>query len=78
MTPANFARSLRAFCKRTPFVPFWVELVSGERFIVSHPEALSLRGETAMFTDSSGQHKLFDATSVCQLFDHAPESLEVF
>jgi hypothetical protein len=71
MTPANFERALRAFVQRTPFQPFRVELLSGDAFAVIHPEALSLRGETAMFTWPDGRHKLFDSHSVCQIFDPA-------
>jgi hypothetical protein len=69
MTTANFERARRAFCRRVPFAPFLVELVSGFEFTVTHPEAISLRGDVLMFTDPSARHRLFDSNSVCQLYD---------
>src|SRR5579875_2147228 len=39
-----FERSLRAFVRRAPFQPFTVELTSGTRFQVLHPEALAFNG----------------------------------
>ena len=47
MTSDHFDRTLRAFQWRTPFTPFIVELLSGDRFQVDHPEALVLRGGVA-------------------------------
>ena len=44
MFPENFSNALRAFARRAPFKPFVVELVSGERIVVEHPEALAFRG----------------------------------
>jgi hypothetical protein len=39
MLPEDFERSLRAFSRRVPFQPFTVELTSGVRIEVDHPEA---------------------------------------
>ena len=69
----NFVRALQAYCRRMPFQPFRVELVSRDAFMVVHPEALSLRGEVAIYTNRDGRHRLFDSQSVCQLSDSAPE-----
>jgi hypothetical protein len=69
MTPENFTRSLRAFALRVPFQPFLVELVSGDRFRVAHPEALALRGPVAIFIGPQAVVRLFDSASVCQLLD---------
>jgi hypothetical protein len=67
MEAAQFERSLRAFQRQTPFRPFTVALVNGDRFQVDHPEALVLRGGAAVFIDAGGVPTLFDHTSVSQL-----------
>ena len=69
MLPENFDRALRAFCRRTPFKPFTVELVNSARFQVDHPEALVFRGGGAVFISSAGEITLFDHESVSQLLD---------
>ena len=55
-----FERSLRAFVRRTPFVPFTVELTSGTRFQVLHPEALAFNGGLAVYIGTDGTPSLFD------------------
>jgi hypothetical protein len=67
MTTENFDRTLRAFQRRTPFKPFTVELVSGHRFQVDHPEALVFRGGIAVFVAANGTPTLFDHEGVSQL-----------
>ena len=67
MERANFERSLQAFVQRRPFKPFHVELASGARFTVDHPEALAHRGPVAVFIDAEGNYTLFDSTGVTQL-----------
>jgi hypothetical protein len=54
MTADNFDRTLRAFQRRAPFKAFTVELVSGDRFQVDHPEALVLRDGVAIFVARGG------------------------
>jgi hypothetical protein len=66
METGQFERSLRAFQRQTPFRPFAVALVNGDRFQVDHPEALVLRGGTAVFIAADGTPTLFDHTSVSQ------------
>jgi len=68
----NVVRSLRAFVRCVPFQPFLIELVSGDRFIIRHPEAARFRGEVIVFVDPQGLHRLFDSDSVCQLLEIAP------
>jgi len=68
MTSKHFERTLRAFQKRAPFRPFIVELVSGDRFQVDHPEALVLRDGVAVFIAAGGKPTLFDHDGVCQIF----------
>lgn len=67
MLPENFERTLRALARRTPFRPFTVELVSGSRIEIDHPEALVFRGGLAVFLSSTGVPTLFDHESVSQL-----------
>lgn len=76
MLPQNFERSLRAFVRRTPFRPFTVELVSGARIQVDHPEALVFRGGVAVFINPEGVPTIVDHESVSQwngIADHGPE-----
>lgn len=69
MTEANFHQSLLSFVRRKPFKPFAIELVSGDRFVVDHPEAVAHRGTVAVFIDPGGAYKLFGNTAVSQLCD---------
>ena len=66
-----FERSLRAFVRRAPFQPFTVELTSGARFQVLHPEALAFNGGLAVYIDPDGAPSLFDHESVSQLLGNA-------
>lgn len=67
MTPENFDRTLRAFQKRTPYLPFTVELVSGSSFQVPYPEALVFRDGVAIFVATGGYPVIFDHEGVNQI-----------
>ena len=67
MEAEPFERSLRAFQLRTPFRPFTVVLVNGDRFQVDLPEALVLRDGVAVFIAAGGVPTLFDHTRVSDL-----------
>lgn len=67
MTSDHFERTLRAFQKRAPFKVFTVELLSGQRFQVDHPEALVLRDGVAVFVAKGGFPVLFDHEGVSQV-----------
>ena len=72
-----FERSLRAFVRRVPFQPFTVELTSGTRFQVLHPEALAFNGGLAVYIGTDGTPSLFDHESVSQLVGNAdPQSTQ--
>ncbi len=45
MAPKQFERVLRGFVRRRPFRPFLIELFSGDRLRIAHPEAIELQGE---------------------------------
>ena len=66
-----FERNLRAFVRRTPFQPFTVEMISGTRFQVLHPEALAFNGGLAVYIGTDGTPSLFDHESVSQLVGNA-------
>ncbi|HLQ46324.1 MAG TPA: hypothetical protein VK137_16390, partial [Planctomycetaceae bacterium] len=50
--------------RRAPFRPFVVELLNGDRVEVDHPEALIVRGGTAIFDAADGTPTWFDHESV--------------
>jgi hypothetical protein len=62
----NFDNSLTAFISRTPFRPFTVALVNGDRFEVDHPRALVVRDGVAVFVGPGGVPVLFDHEGVSQ------------
>lgn len=66
MQADHFERALRAFQRRVPFQAFQVELISGMRFQVDHPEALVLRGGLAVFVTADGTPWIFDHEGVNQ------------
>ena len=67
MVAESFERSLRAFVRRVPFRPFTVELVSGDRIEVDHPEALVYRAGVAVYISPDGAPTLFDHEGVSQV-----------
>ena len=67
MESESFNRSLRALSQRVPFQVFTVELISGTRIAVEHPEALVYRAGTAVHFAPDGALTLFDHTGVAQL-----------
>jgi hypothetical protein len=67
MEAQSFARSLRALVRRTPFIPFTVEFVSGERIEVDHPEALAFRDGVALYVSPDHTPILFDNQGVSRL-----------
>ena len=59
-----FANTLRGFKHRTPFRPFTVVTVSGQRHEVDHPDALAIRGGVALFVGPGDVPVIFDYQSV--------------
>jgi len=80
MTHANFVAALNAFTSRRRFQPIVVELRTGVRLIVRHPEALTMRGQVAYYVRRNSSVRLFDASSVNQLcdlpFEEEPSPIE--
>ena len=69
MVAKTFAEALRAFSRRQPFKPFVVELVSGERIRVEHPEALAFRAGAAVYISPRGKFALFDHEGVAEVLE---------
>jgi hypothetical protein len=69
----NFERSLGAMVHRKPFRPFTVELVSGNRTKVDHPEAVVHRAGVAVYISPDGHPVLFDQEGVCQIIGEGAE-----
>jgi hypothetical protein len=67
MTSEHFQTAIRAFQKRAPFQAYLVELVSGDRIRVDHPEALVIRGGVAVFVSADGAPAIFDHEGVSQI-----------
>lgn len=67
MTTEHFQTTIRAFQRRSPFQPYLVELVSGDRVRVDHPEALVLRGGVAVYLSADGAPSIFDHEGVSQV-----------
>ena len=63
MTFKDFVRSLRALMSPRPFHPAMVEMVSGTVILVTHPEALILRGEVFVFTAPDDKRRVFESAS---------------
>lgn len=67
MKPEHFERVVQAFQKTAPFRPFAVELKSGTRIEVDHPEALIFRGGVAVYLSANGTPAMFDYDGVAQV-----------
>ena len=67
MDADSFDRTLNAFKRRTPFQPFTVSLVNGDRFEVDFPDALVVRDGVAIFVAAGGTPVIFDHEGVNSL-----------
>jgi hypothetical protein len=64
MYAVNFELTLVELSRQSPFRPFVVELVNGERIEVDHPEALAFRNMRAIFITKDGHAHYFDPEGV--------------
>jgi hypothetical protein len=69
MTTEELERALRVFITRRPFRPFFIDFMSGDRVLATHPEAVARFGVLFYFRDASRRSRLFAASSICQLLD---------
>jgi hypothetical protein len=67
METDNFDRTLSTFKRRSPFRPFRVVLVNGDRFEVDSPNALVVRDGVAIYIGPGGVPVIFDHEGVSQL-----------
>jgi hypothetical protein len=63
----TFDSTIRTFKHRTPFRPFTVSLVNGERLEVEHPDALAVRDGVGLFVGPGGIPAVFDHEGVAQV-----------
>lgn len=73
MQADNFDNTLKAFMSRSPFRPFTVALVNGDRFEVDHPGALLVRDGVAVYLAPGGIPVLFDHEGVSQVIGDLKE-----
>jgi hypothetical protein len=69
MNGDELEQALRAFTRRRRFRSFLVELTSGDRLHVRHPEAIDRYGELFYYRGPDHGNRLFSAAQVCQLLD---------
>ena len=67
MTAENFNKSLRTFQGRTPFRPYMVELTSGAKIVVYHPEALVYRSGVGVYFGPDGSLTILDHEGVSRV-----------
>jgi hypothetical protein len=67
MDRITFDNTLRAFKHRSPFRPFTIALVNGDRLEVDHPEALIVRDGVGLFAGPGGVPAVFDYQGVSQV-----------
>ena len=67
MNRDTFTETIRAFKHRTPFRPFTVAMVNGDRLEVDHPDALAVRDGLALFAAPGNIPVIFDHEGVSQV-----------
>jgi hypothetical protein len=74
MVAETFSEVLGVFQRRRPFRPYIVQLVSGERILVEHPEALAFRDGVGAFISPRGEITLLDHEGVESVMDMPAEA----
>jgi hypothetical protein len=64
MDRETFTGTVRAFKQRTPFQPFTIVTVAGQRYEVDHPEAIAVRDGLALFAGPGNIPVIFDHEGV--------------
>ena len=67
MDRETFDTTIQTFKHRTPFRPFTVAMVNGDRLEVDHPDALAVRDGVALFAAPGGVPHVFDYDGVTQV-----------
>ncbi len=68
MDRETFTETIRAFKHRTPFKPFTVATVTGNRYEVDYPDALAVREGLAIFVGPGRVPVFFDHEGVSEVF----------
>jgi len=63
----TFNGTIRTFKHRTPFRPFTVAMVNGDRFEVDHPDALAVRDGIVLFAAPGNIPVIFDNEGVSEV-----------
>ena len=63
----TFTETIRTFKHRTPFRPFTVVTVSGNRHEVDHADALAVNDGVALFAGPGGVPVIFDYEGVSEV-----------
>jgi hypothetical protein len=71
VTAQLFEIAIAAFQRRRPFLPFIIELNSGRRLRITHPEAIHTRRGLARYLSAGEQahNYVFDHHCVCLVTD---------
>ena len=69
----TFDSTLRAFKHRTPFRPFTLAMVNGDRLEVDHPDAVAIRDGVGLFAGPGGVPAVFDHEGVCEVIGDLAE-----
>lgn len=67
MERETFDSTIQSFKHRTPFLPFAVAMVNGDRLEVDHPDALAVRDGVGMFVAPGGVPVMFDHKGVSRV-----------
>lgn len=74
MSPVELDAALRGFCRRRKFRPFLIEMVSGSKVLVPHPEAVDSKASLYFLRRPDAGYVMFAAESVCGLLDLPPNA----
>lgn len=72
MTIDLFEQFLKYFNSRSPFRSYLIELVSGDRLEVRHPEAIARRGDFCYLRSPTREQRIFEADAVVQIILPGP------
>ena len=70
----TFDETVLTFKHRTPFRPFTIALVNGDRVEVDHPEAIVVRDGVGLYAGPGGVPVVFDHEGVSQIIGDLMES----
>ena len=75
MTPDELEFTFQSFAALRPFRTFVIELMSGDRVTVVHPEAVRRAGTSNLFVHRAPDrcHRVFNASAVCQVIEQGAQ-----